>query len=84
MDDTHELMHQVGTFEPFDAKRVLPLLEANGIRFELEMDHSALQRPGRGVDLYLGTYPEGSKLMVFVPESQVATATTLILSLYPV
>jgi len=84
MDDHGELMHQVGSFEPLDAKKVLPLLEANGIRFELETDDSALERPGRWMELSLGMYPEGSKLLVFVPESQVARATNLILSIFPV
>lgn len=84
MDDTHELMHQVGTFDPLEAKKVLPLLEANGIRFELEADDSALTRPDRGLQLYLGMYPEGSKLLVFVPESQVEKALAAIHTLFPV
>lgn len=81
---TQELMHQVGSFEPRDLKRVLPLFEANGIQFELETDDSELKRPGRWMDLSFGMYPEGSKLMVFVPESQLAAANTLVLSLFPI
>ena len=42
MDDTSEMLHQLGAFEPHEAKKVLPLLEATGIRFEVEADHTAL------------------------------------------
>jgi predicted protein tyrosine phosphatase len=79
-----EMLHQVGSFEPLDAKRVLSLLEANSIPFEIEMDNSALERPGRWMELSLGMFPEGSRLIVFVPESKVAAANALVLSLFPV
>ena len=84
MDDTSEMLHQVGSFEPREAKKVLPLLEAAGIRFEIEADHSALTQPNRTLELYFGMYPAGSKLAVFVPESQIDRAMTVINDLFPV
>jgi hypothetical protein len=70
MEPPEEMMHQIGAFEPFEAKRVLALLEAHEIPFEVEADHSALANPTRPLQFYFGMYPEGSKLAVFVPESK--------------
>ncbi len=60
---------EVGAFEPAEAKHLLPLLEAAGIPFEIETDNSALLRPGRTSAMVLGMYPDGSKIVVFVPAS---------------
>ena len=84
MDDTSEMLHQLGAFEPHEAKKVLPLLEATGIRFEVEADHTALAQPNRALQLYFGLYPEGSKLAIFVPESQVEKAMAAIKDLFPI
>ncbi len=84
MSDDPELMHQLGAFEPHEAKKVLPRLAAAGIRFEVEADNSALARPTRVLELYFGVYPEGSKLAVFVPESQLEKAMATIKDLFPV
>jgi hypothetical protein len=84
MDGNPESMHQLGAFEPREAKKLLPLLEAKGIRFEVEMDHSALARPNRALQLYFGMYPEGSKLVIFVPESEVGKAMATIKELFPI
>lgn len=84
MDDTSEMLHQVGSFEPHEAKKILPKLEATGIRFEIEADHSALAQPNRTLQLYFGMNPEGSKLAVFVPESQIDQAMAVIKDLFPV
>ena len=84
MDDSSEMLHQLGAFEPHEAKKILPLLEAMGVRFEVEVDHSALAQPNRAVLLYFGMYPEGSKLAVFVPEAEVEKAMAAIRDLFPV
>lgn len=84
MDDPSELMHQLGAFEVHEAKKVLPRLETAGVRFEIETDNSALARPNRALELSFGIYPEGSKLAVFVPESQIEKAMAAIKDLFPV
>ena len=77
-------MQQLGAFEPLEAKRLLPALEAQGVAFELEADHSALGQPGRTMEMFLGMYPEGSKLAVFVRESQLAQAQETVKCVFPV
>jgi hypothetical protein len=84
MPDESEMLHQLGTFEPHEATKLLPRLEAEGIRFELERDDSALAEPTRTLQLYLGMYPEGSKLAVFVPESLLEKAQAALTDLFPV
>jgi len=84
MPDEPETMHQLGAFEPHEAKKVLPRLEAEGIRFELEVDNTELMKPTHAAQLYLGIYPEGSKLLVFVPASQLDRAMVALKELFPV
>ena len=83
MDSPQPDIIQLGAFEPNEAKRLLPLLESDGIPFEVEADHSALLAPGRTAALYLGTYPEGSKLAVFVREEDLPAALDRVKSLFP-
>lgn len=78
------MMHEVGAFEPADAKRVLDALETAGVPFEIEPDNSDLLASGRDLQLYLGMYPPGSRLLVFVPESSVAKAQEIVAKLFPV
>jgi hypothetical protein len=77
MSALERMMHQIGSFEPFKAKRMLALLKARRIPFEMEADHPA--RP-----LQLGMYPEGSGLAVFVPESMQDGAMAALGELSPV
>lgn len=84
MDDSPEMLHQLGAFEPHEAKKVLPLLEAHKIPFEVEADHSALGQTNRAVQLYFGMYPEGSKLAVFVREADLPEALKVLEELFPV
>jgi hypothetical protein len=77
-DEDEGMIVQVGAFEPSDAKRVLAELEKEGVPFEVEADHSALYRIDRCIDLYLATYPEGSKLLIFVPEENSEQAKQII------
>lgn len=77
-------MHQIGAFEPHEAKRVLALLEARKIPFEVEADNSALAEPSRPLQFYFGMYPSGSKLAVFVPESVLEEATHALREIFPV
>jgi hypothetical protein len=79
-----EMLHQVGDFEPSEAKKVLAAFEAQNIPFEVESDHSALAKPGRWLQQYFGMYPEGSKLIVFVPESSLAKAEAILKEMFPV
>jgi hypothetical protein len=84
MNDDATMWHQLGAFEPHEAKKVLPLLEAHQIQFEVEADHSALTQPGRAAQFYFGMYPEGSKLAVFVREEDIAKAQKALEPLFPV
>lgn len=83
MASSDELMHEVGGFDPVDAKKVLGALEAAGVPFEIEADHTDLLQPGRTLQMAFGMYPPGSKLLVFVPESAVARAQGIIAGLFP-
>ena len=84
MPSEDEMMHEVGGFEPADAKRVLEALEAAGVPFEIEADHSNLLTPGRSLELYFGMYPPGSTLLVFVPGASVTIAQDIVTKLFPV
>ncbi len=83
MSSPDEMMHQVGGFDPKDARRVLEALEAAGIRFEIEADHSDLLQAGRTVQMALGMYPTGSKVLIFVPEMAITSAQEIIAHLFP-
>ncbi len=82
MNDLDEMV-QLGAFEPMEAKRILPLLQAHTIPFEIEADHSALKDSTRAVQLYFGIYPEGSKLIIFVPESKLEAVRELLKEIFP-
>lgn len=73
----------LGSFEPGDAKVLLPLLEEHGVTFEIQADHSALLQPGRAASLYLGFAPQGSALEVWVSAEQLAHVRKLLRFLYP-
>ncbi|HRE84067.1 MAG TPA: VOC family protein [Opitutaceae bacterium] len=73
----------LGKFEPADSKRLLEALETNGIAFEIAADHSELLRPGRTVEMILGTFPDGSKLAVFVKERDLAAAQNVMKKVFP-
>ncbi len=77
-------MQPLITLDPSDAKHLAALLEKEAIPFELSADDSALLMPGREVMMSLGMYPEGSKIVVSVPEDKAAKATELLNQLFPV
>jgi len=81
--EPEDLWCQIGAFEPMEAKRLFPLLEQEKIPFEVEGDHSRLQAPFRFLQLEFGLYPDGSKILVFVPERHEERAQALVLSLFP-
>lgn len=84
MEESPEMLHQLGAFETTEAKKLLPLLEASGIPFQVEVDNSALQDPSRAVQLYFGMYPDGSKLAVFVREVDLEKAMKVLEPLFPI
>ena len=81
---SEEMLHQVGSFDPSEAKKLLAVFEAQGIPFEVESDHSALAKPGRWLEQYFGMHPDGSKLLVFVPESSLSKAEAIFRQMFPV
>lgn len=84
MDLVEEDFQRLGSFEPLEARRIFPALEAAGIPFDVKADHSALAKPGRWLHLYFALSPEGSKLETFVPASRLEEAQALIVRLFPV
>ena len=83
MEPPEEMM-PIGAFEPSDAKRVVASLEAQGIPFKVEADDSAVFTPNRWIPLAMGIYPEGSKVVLSVPESKMPNATEILNALFPV
>lgn len=81
--ESEELWCQIGSFEPSEARRLFPLLEQHAIPFQMEGDHSRLQKPFRFLQLEFGLYPEGSKVLIFVPEKDEARAQPLVAGLFP-
>ena len=79
-----EKFEAIGAFEPREVKRVVALLEAQEIPFDLQVDNSALSNPVRAVQLSMGIYPEGPKIVVFVPEADYAAALEAISVMFPV
>jgi hypothetical protein len=84
MTSGDEMMHDIGGFEPSDVTRVLEALDAAGIRFEIEADHTQLLAAGRTFEMAMGMYPPGSRVLIFVPESRVADAQAIVAKLFPV
>jgi hypothetical protein len=84
MASPDEMLHELGGFEPVDAKKILTALEEAEIPFEVESDHSALGAPDRTFQLAFGMYPAGSRLLVFVPESALPKAQAIVRELFPV
>jgi hypothetical protein len=74
----------LGAFEPTEARRLLPLLEKHHINFRIEADNSALARPNRFLWAYFGVYPDGSKIIVYVPEDQLSEVMEITKTLFPV
>lgn len=81
---SEEMLHQAGSFEPSEAKKLLAAFEGQSIPFEVESDHSALTKPGRWLEQYFGMHPDGSKLIVFVPESSLPKAEAIFRKTFPV
>lgn len=73
----------LGLFEPSDAKQLLRVLEENDVPFEVEANHAALKQPGREVSMYLGMYPTGSQMEIFVPAAHLDYGLKLMRWLYP-
>ncbi|MDR2983054.1 MAG: hypothetical protein LBV12_12520 [Puniceicoccales bacterium] len=81
--DEEEILHELCSLEPMLAKRVIEKLENEKIPFEVEADHSALNDPVRALKLYFFMSPEGSKAVIFVPESYLDQATALLKTVIP-
>ena len=79
---THGLL---GPYPPRDAERVIAVLEEEGIPFDVESDHSALNDPMRHVALYFALGPEGSKVGILVKAEDFDRAERLVLErVFPV
>jgi hypothetical protein len=74
MPDAEPLLHQLGAFDPAEATRLAELLEQQNIPYEIETDESALTGSNDFSGLQFGVNPEGAKILVFVPEANLAQA----------
>lgn len=73
----------LGLFDPRDARPLLALLEEHSVAFQLDADHSQLKDPGRTAALFLGMFPTGSQVEVFVLLEDLPHARRLLRYLYP-
>ena len=78
MPDDEPLFHQLGAFDPAEATRLAELLEQQKIHYEIETDESALTGSNDFSALQFGVNPEGAKILIFVPEGNLAQAQTLL------
>jgi hypothetical protein len=74
MPDDEPLLHQLGAYDPEEATRLLPLLEKQGVTFEIETDQSAFSGSNDFTGLQFGVNPESAKILIFVPEAELAKA----------
>jgi len=84
MSSSDEMMHEIGGFETSDVQRVLEALDVAGIPFEIEGDHTQLLGSSRTFQMAMGMYPPGSRILVFVPESRLQDAQTIVAGLFPI
>jgi hypothetical protein len=78
-----EMMHQIGAFEPIEARKLLTAFEANGIPFELEAEDSPLAQAGTALQAELGMNPNSGMLSIFVPESFLSAAQQILSVQFP-
>lgn len=81
MPDDEPLLHQLGAFDPAEATRLVELLEQRDIAYEIETDQSALSGSNDFSGLQFGVNPEGAKILIFVPEANLALAQEILRSL---
>ena len=77
------LLHQLGAFSPEEASQLVPLFEAEKIPFEVETDESALSGSNDFPGLLFGVNPEGSKILLFVPEPDLVRAQAVVGRVFP-
>jgi hypothetical protein len=80
---SEEMLQQLGAFDPREMKDLIAALESQVIPFEVESDHSAVTSDGNWMSHNLGIYPEGSKLVIFVPESIFSRARKVMRGVFP-
>jgi hypothetical protein len=78
MPDAEPLLHQLGAFDPAEATRLVALLEQHQVTFEIETDQSALSGSNDFSGLQFGLNPEGAKILIFIPEPELARAQELL------
>lgn len=78
MPDDEPLLHQLGAFDPEEATRLAELLDQHSVPFEVETDSTALTGANDFSGLQFGTNPESAKILIFVPEADLARAQGLL------
>lgn len=68
------LLHQLGAYDPEEATRLAAQLEKQGVTFEIETDESAFTGSNQFSGLQFGVNPESAKILIFVPEAELAKA----------
>lgn len=78
MPDEEPLLHQLGAFDPDEATRLTELLDQHRVSYEIETDQSALTGSNDFPGLQFGVNPESAKILIFVPEPELARAQELL------
>jgi hypothetical protein len=66
-EDSDEFL-EVGALQAFEARQILPRLEQQGIRFQIEIDHSAIHQMTPVQASFGGTWGNGAVVRLFVHE----------------
>ena len=75
---------RVGPFELFEARRILPRLEQEQIRFRLRKDWSAIQKMDPVTADFGGTFGTGPKVTVWVHRGDQDKLAKILLEFFPV
>jgi len=77
-DENDPPLHSLGAFDPREARPLLDALDARGIPFFVEADHSELADPLRPMALAYGTALPASKIIILVAEEAWDAAAAII------
>ncbi|MDF9834351.1 hypothetical protein M2103_002597 [Ereboglobus sp. PH5-5] len=83
MNESSEMLHELGAFDLQEAKRLFPLLESSGIYFETHINDGELLAPERTLQLIYGMNPDPMRTTVFVKEGDIPKALELAMNLFP-
>lgn len=83
-DSRQEEFTYVGSFEAREARRVLMLLEGEGIKFRIEVDDSTLKKMNPAQAGSGGAFGGGSLVKIHLQADRIDDFNIILRSLYPV